>query len=199
VKSRTYETAERLRRKYVSDPARDLLDDLRAGLDVADSHAERQALTDAAMDAADALAAGDNDAYAEMHARIDAVANPPVDPGIWDKARGQFVDAELLASENPSLGRVLAAVKGAANAGEVDEIVAAALSADVEWSDAEVAALWGVTDSQVDDGTATSAAERDERDAAKLFAEAVADREAAEAAEQAPTLLADAMAEGVTS
>jgi hypothetical protein len=201
VRAATYKSVEALRRRHVPDPARDLIDDLRAGLDAADTDGERAALVSAALDAVRVIAPGDVDAEA-LESQIRVLEDPPVDNGLWDEAhlnpdgsRGAFVDAEMLAGTNPILGKVLAAVKGAGSSGEADEIIAAAIGSDVEWSDGEVMALAQLADNLDDDGTILGQAERDERDAAALFAQAVKDREAAELAEQAPTLLADAMAE----
>jgi hypothetical protein len=205
VRAATYKSVEALRRRHVPDPARDLIDDLRAGLDAADTDGERAALVSAALDAVRVIAPGDVDAEA-LESQIRVLEDPPVDNGLWDEAhlnpdgsRGAFVDAEMLAGTNPMLGKVLAAFNQATNAGEADEILAAALGSDVDWSNGEVLALVQLADRLVDDGSVVGQVERDERDAAKLFAQAVKERDDAEAAQRTPTLLADAMAEEVTA
>jgi hypothetical protein len=191
VRTATYESADKLRRKYVPDPAADLLDDLRAGLAAASSDQERQALVDAAYAAAAGLVpAGsdranesNHDPAEELIASIDALANPPAPVVFYRTQAGQNgfeasvpVTVESEIASNPDFKMVVETASQASSTAEAVELFAAAMASG-HFDDVATDLLWTLADGLVDDGTVPTHAQVDRQEHEAKIAEA----EAAEA------------------
>lgn len=176
-----FESAEALRRKFVPNPVRDLLDDLRAALQAAASAEEREALHAAAIDAAaEVVPSGSSDFEAlvgEIGGLVDPEpfrvyddewVDPDADPTEVAKGRvqrGRMIDHATLYRENDLYRKVADGVANASTALEAHEIVSAALSGDravlaagggpdqMTWSTAETLLVSQLLDSVVDDGS----------------------------------------------
>jgi hypothetical protein len=159
MRTKRYESAEKLRRDHVSDPVRALLDDTRSALAAAETAGERRAIIDAANDAAGTMdmdAAG-VDRFTNEFARL---IDPNTQPGpyrLWDDQHEAMVSIDDLAAERPELAAVVEAVRTAPTAHDAFEALRGAYGSGVEWSQLEYGLLEGLREFEVvDDGTVSA-------------------------------------------
>jgi hypothetical protein len=163
--------AERLRRRYKPDPARELLADFRAELAAISDPAQAQELFDAAADVAGNLVTDSR----ELNVLVDRLHQVafPAEPGAATEGhRRQALD------RHPELADVYAAVEGAESDAEKAEIVAAAISSGrFDGDDVATIALLGL-DPTIDKRLATddpeAAAEADRAETDRLLTESAA-------------------------
>lgn len=194
------------RRRHVTDPVRDIVDDLRAAHGAATSRVEQQQLYAAAIEAIDA--AGLDRATADAAVRevamiADPLAREPVAAEMWElrdelgHRTGQYVTVDQWAATNPEFAAVIESARSAGTNAEAVENVNAALAARTwDYNSLWMLEVWKATE-LADDGTLPTEVEAHQAEQARIHAEALAAEPDAQAAAERSALMSGIFAQAV--
>ena len=183
----TTQATRDLLRRHAPDPLRDLLEDVKAALDEAETPRDRKAISAAAAEALDEIGfAGDDAAVAALAQLTDPHAAPePAKVQVLDDQHrnvGRMVSAEQWAAEDQEFGTVLKAVRAAKTSAEAYENLTVAMSLNWDPTSDQLLQMLMTDLAENDDGSAAEYAEaRKTEESLQAWREATAAQEAAEA------------------